>query len=157
MAALPRVVSILIAYAASCAVAGAVLVLAVTILSGRNSSGGPYDLELFIVFVSLVGLIAGIVALASLLPVSAAIIYAERNGVRSWSFYAAAGAAAGIVGVVLYLAVLWFAPGSGGSISDFDAALVTGIAGLVVLAMVAGVMSGSTYWAIAGRNAGAPS
>jgi hypothetical protein len=152
-----RLLRIVLAYVAASLVAGAILGFALVYRPG--SPVGQVDVDFIEIAALFLSMVSGFVALFALIPTLAVGIYAERNGIRSPAFYAAAGAGIGLCALGLYALVLVL--GAGGGIGDTfpsgDAA--TGffvfLAATVVAVALAGIAGGLTYWAIAGRTAGA--
>jgi hypothetical protein len=138
---LSRVVPILLGYAASCAVAG-LLVLAValnelidTVPAGSMRLTEPKPFIMAVTFLFIL--------IYAALPALLVIIYAERTATRSAAPYAAAGTVIGFAIVAV----------SGLARELFSAPLMTSLAWGAAFA-ISGAAAGLTYWAIAGRAAG---
>lgn len=85
------------------------------------------------------------------LPSVAAILIGEVFGQRGWLFHALAGAAVGLVVVVLFWqSAIW--PDSSGYQTGIDPAY--GTSRLVGLIVGSGIVGGLAYWLCAGRWAG---
>lgn len=136
-----RILPILLGYAASCAVAGSIilavshneLVDSVPADSIRLTEPTPFILAVTLLFISIY----------AALPALLVIIYAERTATRSAAPYAAAGTVIGfaIVGISGLAGVIISAP------------LMTSLGWGATFA-ISGAAAGLTYWAIAGRAAG---
>lgn len=148
MAKISRALRILAGYIAASVVAGVVALIGLLF-----ATAGPFlitpstllDLLAPIVFASVV---AGATALLPTLPVG---IYAERHGKRTLAWYARAGVGIGLAALVLYVLASEVVSRSLSNASSEDAKFLLTLA---VSVMFAGVCSGATYWAIAGRFAG---
>lgn len=156
MAMSRRLVPIAGAYIAANVVAGAVLAAAVIGLMG---SPGPARAEttLFDVSARMLASVIGLIALLALAPTLIAGTYAERAGIRSPVFYALAGAVVGVAALGIHVvSSIWYT-GLGDTIAVADGELNEGgvLAGVLAIVAVAGLLGGLTYWAIAGRKAGA--
>ena len=137
--------------AASC-VAACVIVIALLFISASPS---PFTIDLALVRVTalMAAFVAGLVAILALLPFLIAMGYAERHAVNSPTWYGAAGAVSGVVALGLHVAVSVLR--EGGSMSALsDRMMLATLAGIAVVAAVAGLCAGLTFWAIAGRNTG---
>ncbi len=149
-----RLITIAFAYVAASIVAGAILGFA--LVYTPDSTWGPFDLDLVQTTALFVSMVSGFVALLALVPTLVIGIYAERTAVRSPLFYVAAGAAIGLCALGLYgIALIWSSSGPLSEALPSDAAAVAIIASVVAVVALAGIAGGLTYWAIAGRKAGA--
>jgi hypothetical protein len=151
-----RLLRVMLAYVVASLVAGAILAFA--LVYRPNAPVGKLDLDFVEIAALFLSMVSGFVALLALIPTLAVGIYAERNGIRTPGFYAAAGAGIGLCALGLYGLVLWL--GAGGGFGDAfpsgDAAigLAVFLAAAVVAVALAGIAGGLTYWTIAGRTAG---
>ncbi len=136
-----RVLPILLAYLASCAVAGSVFLaiahneLVDSVPAGSMRLTEPTAFILAVTFF--------FVLIYAALPALLVIVYAERTATRSAAPYVAAGSVIGlaIVGISGLARVLLSAP------------LMT-LLGWAATFAISGAAAGLTYWAIAGRAAG---
>ena len=83
--------------------------------------------------------VAAFVSYYAFMPMMLVIAIAEIGGRRSWLFHALAGLAVGGSALV-------FRANSGG--------LANPHSGLLMVALAAGAVGGTTYWLVAGRNSG---
>jgi hypothetical protein len=89
--------------------------------------------------------------LANLVAI-AAIIYAERNGLRAVWYYLIGGAIFGVTFYALFaVALIWSAGTAEGFIGS---GLLGFLGGVGLLFGVPGAIGGLIYWLVAGRNAG---
>lgn len=101
-------------------------------------------------------MVSSFVAVFALVPTLIVGIYAERAAIRTLLFYGASGAAIGLLVLGLYaLAIVWTGWASLDPPSDRPPIDFQAVAIIAVIVALAGVAGGSTYWAIAGRSAGA--
>lgn len=148
MAKLSRAFRIVAGYIAASVVAGVVALIGLLF-----ATAGPFlitpstllDLLAPIIFASVV---AGATAFLPTLPVG---IYAERHAKRALAWYTRAGVGIGLAALVLYVLASEVASRSVSNAGADDAKFLLTLA---VSVMFAGVCSGATYWAIAGRHAG---
>jgi hypothetical protein len=131
---LKRLAVIVIAYLASCAVAG--LLLSLVWATQENDSTGA----IYRIFARAVAF-GALTASASLL-VTPVIAYAEYAKERRFSFYAICG----ILAVLLPLLIS----------APADLALTGGGLALLVVFIAIGFVAATVYWLIAGRGAGIP-
>ena len=136
-----RVLPILLGYAASCAVAGSIILAVAHNELFDSVPAGSMRLTEPTTFIMTVTFL--FIFIYAALPALLVIIYAERTATRSAAPYAAAGIVIGfaIVGISGLARVLFSAP------------LMTSLAWGATFA-ISGAAAGLTYWAIAGRAAG---
>ena len=136
-----RVLPILLAYAASCGVAGSVVLAVAHNELVDSMPAGSIRLTEPTTFILAVTFLFILVYAA--LPALLVIVYAERTATRSAAAYAAAGIVIGfaIVGISGLAGVMISAP------------LMTSLGWGATFA-ASGAAAGLTYWAIAGRAAG---
>lgn len=96
--------------------------------------------------------LSAVAAAAAFLPTIPIGLYAERNAVRTLLWYARAGVGIGLGALLLYVIASEVVTRS---ISKANAGDVTFLVTLALCVMFAGLCAGATYWAIAGRHAGA--
>lgn len=136
-------------YVAACCVAAIVIVITLLFFSTSQSPLVP-DLELVRTTTLLTALVAGFVAVLGLLPFLVAVAYAKRNGITSPAWYVVTGAVAGVV--ALNLNLLLTAPRGGIRLSDLsDHPVFATLSGVAMVATVAGIFAGYTYWLMAVR------
>ena len=154
MAIASRVLEMIVAYVAASVTAGVTLVAAM--IWTPESNIGPIDLDFLHTTALFIGMVSTFVAALAFLPAVAVSWYAERRSKRSPLFYAAAGAAIGVLAFGIYVALLVWTDDSAERFSSAanmrSAAIVIAIAAAAVA--IAGIAGGLTYWAIAGRKAG---
>jgi hypothetical protein len=131
---LARLLVVLVAYVASCGVAG----LFMSLLWATEETGAAGEI-VYRIFARAIAF--GTFVATGSLPVIAVIAYAEYVRERRYAFYAVCGLLAGL------LPVLVTAPPDSGLFSMDGLAVVT-------LASVTGLLAASAYWLIAGRSAG---
>jgi H+/Cl- antiporter ClcA len=129
-----RLLVVLVAYLASCGVAG----LFMSLLWSTEETGAAGEI-VYRIFARAIAF--GMFVATGSLPVIAVIAYAEYMRERRYAFYAVCGLLAGL------LPVLVTAPPDAGRFS-MDGVVVLTLAG------VTGLLAASAYWLIAGRNAG---
>lgn len=95
--------------------------------------------------------LSAVAAAAAFLPTLPIGVYAERHAMRTLAWYARAGVGIGLAALLLYVVASEVVTRS---ISKADAGDITFLATLTACVMLAGLCSGATYWAIAGRHAG---
>ncbi|MCC7346360.1 MAG: hypothetical protein IT538_03080 [Variibacter sp.] len=132
---MPRLLAIGLAYCVASLVAAAVAGLGMWIDDGGRTvtlamAGG------------LLMRMGSVIGVAGTLIAAPAILYAEWRAVRAWSYYAAAGVAAGLVPIAILL--LFF-----GLPMAADRGVLARAAAVFAAAGLAG---GSAYWLIAGRR-----
>jgi len=107
----------------------------------RAQSSEPLHLPPLDLFMAVIAVSSEFVAVLALLPTIPLIVYSERRGMRSFWFYAIAGALIGPVSFLLLtraLAHSFVFPG-------WETCLLTAFSGL---------FGGLIYWLMAGRSAG---
>jgi hypothetical protein len=133
---------------------GAVLTVTFAMAQGMIMAGMPLsDIGIAITAIGMMLPTAFAATLVlALLPTLIVIVVAETRRLRSVSYYAATGAAVGIVARLGFMvALLWFirrSPRAPLTIVSWST-----VAALAIAAAV-GVIAGVVYWAIAGRGAG---
>lgn len=95
--------------------------------------------------------LSAVAAAAALLPTLPIGVYAERHAMRALVWYARAGVGIGLAALLLYVIASEVVTRS---ISNANAGDISFLATLAACVMLAGLCSGATYWAIAGRRAG---
>jgi hypothetical protein len=137
------------AYLAASIAAGFAMVLEVlliefaqALLQGRWQAAGSMAMALLIVPLMLGGWFGFFVMIVAFVPALGFIAVAEAARVRAAWFYGSAGIVTAIVG-----SGWWLGPGRAGPAAAVP--MEWGIVG------AAGMIAGLTYWAIAGRTAGA--
>ena len=144
-------------YVAACLVAGLVFLLALA-LKHHHKLEGPGSLEApgsllseVLIFIGLIIFIGSYVGFFALPAAPPGIIYAERKGVSSIIYYAIGGVVTGIVSYGLYALLLILGAGTAKGFVGEDPLgfVMTWIAGFGLW----GLLSGLTYWLVAGRGA----
>lgn len=140
MSLIARLVVIFFAFLIASFFGGLVVAVAVMMREWTNLTLGPVDHGLFAVFAAF-----GFVFVSgfAFLPGIVAIVIAEAVPLRSVVFYAAAGAA---IGVIVYA-----------SLGGFDIATLRYDSferRETEIMAAAGIVAGLVYWLVAGRNAG---
>ncbi|MDX2204469.1 MAG: hypothetical protein NW223_17085 [Hyphomicrobiaceae bacterium] len=150
MPALKRIARIAAGYVAASIVAGVIALLSILVVHIGLVALSPRALAELIGPFAIASAIAGATALLPTLPVG---IYAERHAKRDLAWYTRAGIGVSLLALVLYVVGLEIASRSISKATRGDFEFVLTLAACV---MLAGVCSGATYWAIAGRHAGEP-
>ncbi len=148
MSILRRIGRIVAGYLAASIVAGVIALLGVLVSHVGLVALTPHALA------ELTGpfFVASVIAAgASLLPTLPIGIYAERHAKRSFVWYTRAGIAVSLGALVLYVLASEVASRS---ISNANRGDIEFLVTLAACVMLAGLCSGATYWAIAGRHAG---
>ncbi len=148
MPALKRVTRIAAGYVAASIVAGVIALLSILIVHIGLVALTPRALGELIQPFALASAVAAAAALLPTLPVG---IYAERHAKRALSWYTRAGIGVSLAALALYVLASEVASRSITNASRGDIGFVLTLAACV---MLAGLCSGATYWAIAGRHAG---
>lgn len=146
---LHRLTMMTVGFVAASCVAACIIVMALLLVSTSQS---PFviDVELVRTTTFLAALIAAFVAVLGLFPFLIAVAYAERNSINSPTWYVFAGAVAGVVALGLNLILT--APRGGISLADLsDHPVFATLSSVAMVAAVAGICAGYTYWLIAVR------
>lgn len=144
-----RALNILTGYVAASIVAGIVALLGILIATAGVEILSPGALVELVAPFTVASAVAGVTALLPTVPVG---LYAERHSKRGLAWYTRAGVGIGVAALLLYVVASEIVSRS---VSKANAADATFLATLAVCVMLAGLCSGATYWAIAGRHAGA--
>ncbi len=148
MPALKRFSRIAAGYVAASIVAGVIALLGILIVHIGFVALSPRALGELVQPFAIASAVAGATALLPTLPVG---IYAERHAKRALAWYTRAGIGVSLVALALYVIASELATRSITNASQADIAFVVQLA---ICVMIAGLCSGATYWAIAGRHAG---
>lgn len=138
---LSRALVVALAYFFAVICAFAIIAVFLVINVALDEPGRGFGYVLSVSFVLMI-LAASILPLNTLLLPAIAIIIAEYASLRSWFYYAGAGAVTGIAGFFT----------NGPERSTSAPAGNSGI--LAALLLLAGLTGGLVYWRTAGRNAG---
>ncbi len=148
--ALKRLARIATGYIAASVVAGVIALLSILIAHIGFVALTPRALGELVQPFAIASAVAGASALLPTLPVG---IYAERHAKRALAWYTRAGIAVSLAALALYVVASELASRS---ITNASRADIEFVLTLALCVMLAGLCSGATYWAIAGRHAGKP-
>jgi len=104
----------------------------------------------------LVGVVVAvpITIVLTLLPAAAIIWQAERHQVRSWVFYAAAGALTNVMVLGVFLALVAWQDYQRSDAPRLPLLETIAFGQMFLLLVLPGLCAGLMYWRVAGRNAG---
>lgn len=145
-----RLARIAAGYIAASIVAGVIALLSILVVHIGLVALTPRALGELVQPFAIASAIAGVTALLPTLPVG---IYAERHAKRALSWYSRAGIGVSLLALTLYVLGSELASRS---ISNANRGDIEFVLILSICVMLAGLCSGATYWAIAGRHAGEP-
>ena len=145
MALIGRLIVICFALVLAATASGILTMIALLVLELHALSGGGPAAHIFFWSGAAVG--SGITVYAAILPTLIAVILAEAFSIRSMLIYAVAGAAIVLAG--------YYSVGLGRSYEESIDEAPAPISRTAEIAAAAGAVFGLTYWAIAGRKAGA--
>lgn len=148
MPALKRISRIAAGYVAASIVAGVVALLGILIAHIGFVALSPRALGELIQPFAIASVVAAATALLPTLPVG---LYAEKHAKRALAWYTRAGIGVSLIALTLYVLASELASRSITNASRGDIEFVLKLA---ICVMLAGLCSGATYWAIAGRHAG---
>jgi len=145
MTLIGRLIVICFALLLAAVASGILTMIALLVLELHALAGGGPAAHIFFWSGAAVG--SGITVYAAILPTLIAIALAEAFSIRSVLIYALAGAAIMLAG--------YYSVGMAGSYEESIDEPPSPISRTAEIAAAAGAVFGLTYWAIAGRRAGA--
>ncbi len=148
MSSIVRAVRIIAGYLAASIVAGTVALFGLMFATAGPFLITPGVLLDLLAPLIVASIVAGSMAALPTIPVG---IYAERHAKRALAWYTRAGVGIGLAALVIYVLASEVVSRSVSNAGVDDAKFLLTLA---VSVMLAGVCSGATYWAIAGRHAG---
>jgi hypothetical protein len=150
MALLRRIPVMLLAYLAAAAVGAIVFLLGSYLVARTHPALAAMPLPNFQIVLQVIPYVFVPTLAAAFVPALIVAALAETYRIRSFAFYAAAGAAVSVIGMMSFRLMLYLT-----MFRPKPPARGIGLSFSVPWSLVAaGIISGLVYWAIAGRNSG---